>query len=90
MTADGTRLVTLVTLAWTAPLGGPPVTGYRIFAGTEPGLVNEYTSPVIAATSFQVQDDIVPRRYFVVVRAVNECGISSASNQVEVVVPTSW
>jgi predicted phage tail protein len=72
-----------VTLSWTAPPGGP--LGYRVEAGSAPGLGNVANTLIGMATSFSAA--AVPSgTYYVRVRAVASDGESEPSNEVVVVV----
>ncbi|MCC7125111.1 MAG: matrixin family metalloprotease [Acidobacteria bacterium] len=82
-----TRAGNTVTLNWTGPTSGNLPSRYQIHAGSGPGasniLVYETTNP---ATSFQA---FAPAgTYYVRIVSRNNCGSSStASNEVQVVVP---
>ena len=70
-----------VTLTWTAAAGG--VTGYRLEAGTAPGLSNVASGSISAATS--VTASAVPSgTYYIRVRAIGVDGESAPSNEVVV------
>jgi hypothetical protein len=76
----------VVTLAWNAPGSGNLPSRYRILAGNTPGVANllehETTSN---ATSFVAAAP--PGVYYVRVRSQNNCGVSTDSNEVRIVVP---
>jgi hypothetical protein len=76
----------VVTLSWTAPATGNLPSRYRILAGTSPGAADlldyETSSP---ATSFVAAAP--PGTYNVRVRSQNNCGVSTDSNEVRIVVP---
>lgn len=73
-----------VSLSWTAP--DSPVSSYVLEAGSGPGfanLANFSTGGV--ATTFSASD-VAAGRYFVRVRARNDCGAGPASNEVAIAV----
>ena len=72
---------TTVTLSWSAPAGAP--TSYRVEVGTTAGTSNVSSADTgSAATSASLT--LAAAKYFIRVRAVNGCGMSSASNEVTV------
>ena len=72
-----------VTLSWSAPLGA--LLGYRLEAGTAPGLSNVANTAIGLATSFSAS--AVPAgTYYVRIRAIAADGESLPSNEVTVVV----
>ena len=71
-------------MTWSAAPGATP-TAFVIEAGTAPGLGNLGRFPVGTAT--QVSALVGPGTYSVRVRAANRFGLSSASNEVRLVVP---
>lgn len=81
---SGTGTDGVVALSWTSVTGA---SGYRLEAGTQSGASNLAVLPV-AATSLQAPAP--PGTYYLRVRAVNSCGVSSASNELalSVVPPT--
>jgi hypothetical protein len=81
---DGT-----VTLTWSPPLSGDPVTTYIIEAGSGPGLANlAIVTTNTAATGFSASG-VGVGTYYVRVRAQNAGGTSAASNEsILVVGPT--
>jgi hypothetical protein len=81
-----TRIGNIVTLNWSAPASGNLPSRYVILAGSTSGssdlLAMETTTP---APTFMASAQ--PGRYFVRVLGRNNCGDSSASNEIQVVVP---
>lgn len=77
----------VVTLTWQAPsTGGPPAAGFRLIAGTAPGLSDIATIDVGLATSYAVPAPA--GRYYVSAITLNGCGTASDhSAAVTVVVP---
>jgi hypothetical protein len=73
-----------VALAWTAGTGGV-IMGYRLEAGTAPGLSNIASSLVGPTTGFTATS-VPPGTYYVRVRAVAADGESAPSNEVIVIV----
>jgi predicted phage tail protein len=72
-----------VTLTWTATAAGTPVIGYRLEAGTSPGLSNIASSLIGPSAGFTANG--VPfGTYYVRVRAVAADGESAPSNEVVV------
>jgi fibronectin type III domain protein/matrixin len=74
----------IVTLTWSAPSSGGPVSSYVIEAGTAPSLANLLT---VATNSTQTSAGFggVPTgTYYVRVRARNIAGMSTPSNEVQV------
>ncbi len=78
-----------VTLAWSAPGSGDPVTAYVIEAGSSPGLANLANfSTGNAATSFSASG-VGAGTYYVRVRAQNAAGVGPSSNESTLVVGAS-
>jgi hypothetical protein len=77
---------TTVALSWTAPPGGS--SGYRVEAGTAPGLANAANTLVGATPALSVAS-VPSGTYYVRVRAVSAAGQSSPSNEVTVRVGVS-
>lgn len=71
-------------LQWTTGAGAPP-TGYELRAGLSPGALT-LTVPLDAATTSFSAATAPPGTYYVAVAAVNACGVSPVSNEVQVVV----
>jgi predicted phage tail protein len=72
------------TIAWSR---APMATGYVLEAGARSGMTDVARfSTGTAATSF-IATNVPPGRYFVRIRATNDCGTSSHSNEVAVVIP---
>jgi hypothetical protein len=72
-----------VTLSWTGPSGA--VAGYRLEAGTAPGLANVASSVVGVAATFTAAG-VPAGTYYVRVRAIAADGESAPSNEVTLVV----
>lgn len=71
-----------VALSWTtAPNGGSPITGYRIYRGTASGS-ETFLKAVGTVTSYNDTATTKGTTYFYVVRAVNSVGEGAASNEV--------
>jgi predicted phage tail protein len=74
----------LVTLNWSAAAGG--ATSYLVEAGSSPSLSNlASVNTGSSATTFTA--NAPPGTYFVRVRAVTSCGVSSPTSDVTIVVP---
>jgi hypothetical protein len=77
----------IVTLSWSPPATGAPVTGYQIQAGDRAGASNLARLDV-PATPTRAQFAGVPRgTYYVRVMSIDALGPSAASNEVTLVVP---
>jgi glucose/arabinose dehydrogenase len=75
----------VATFSWLPPLGA---TGYRMTAGTAPGLANLADMEVGLSASLTVPlAGIPPGTYFVRLAAVSACGLGAASNEVALSVP---
>ncbi|MCC7126516.1 MAG: PQQ-binding-like beta-propeller repeat protein [Acidobacteria bacterium] len=74
-----------VTLSWTVP--DDVVTGYRVEAGSAPGLADLAVLPVSSGNSVTIPQ-VPAGRYYVRLRALNHTGAGAVSNEVQVVVPT--
>jgi hypothetical protein len=76
-----------VSLTWTVPGGTPPVTGYRLLAGSAPGMQDVAVLDLPPnATTFASAG--VPRgTYYVRIVAASGIGFSDLSNELTVVVP---
>jgi predicted phage tail protein len=72
-----------ITLSWTAPPG--VVLGYRLEAGTAPGLNNIANSVVGVSTTFSATG-VPAGTYYVRVRAIGSDGDSAVSNEVVVAI----
>jgi hypothetical protein len=70
----------IVTLNWSAPSSGSPISGYIVEAGSASGLSNLYNGPTGSAMPAAVTP-APPGTYFVRLRARNACGISGPSNE---------
>ena len=77
---------TSVSLSWSLPAESTAVTGYRLEAGSQPGLADILTAPLGPAPAFAASG-VPPGRYYVRVRAVNENGVSVPSNAIVIDVP---
>lgn len=78
-----------VTLTWSAPASGDPVSAYLIEAGSASGRADLASfSTGNGATSF-FATDVGAGTYFVRVRAINSGGTSAASNETVLVVGSS-
>lgn len=75
-----------VTLSWTLPVASTAVTGYRLEAGSQPGLADILISSLGPAPSFGAAG-VPAGRYYVRIRALNGNGVSAPSNEVVVDVP---
>jgi uncharacterized delta-60 repeat protein len=70
-----------IALSWTAPPnGGSPITGYRIYRGTASG-GKTFLKAVGTVTSYNDRDTTKGTAYYYAVRAVNDVGEGSASNE---------
>ena len=75
-----------VTLTWSAPSSGDPVTSYTIEAGSGPGLANlAVVTTNSTATAFSAAG-VGNGTYYVRVRAQNASGTSAASNESTLIV----
>lgn len=77
---------TSVSLSWSLPAESTAVTGYRLEAGSQPGLADILTAPLGPAPAFAASG-VPPGRYYVRVRAVNANGVSVPSNAIVIDVP---
>lgn len=75
-----------VSLTWALPAESTAVTGYRLEAGSHPGLANILTSSLGPGGSFGAAG-VPPGRYYVRVRAVNANGVRAPSNEIVIDVP---
>ena len=74
-----------VQLSWSVPSsnGGSPVTGYRIYRSTSPGVTPQSGTLVATVVNLSYKDTATVRgaKYYYVVTAVNAVGESAASNE---------
>ncbi len=77
---------TSVSLSWTLPEESTATTGYRLEAGTGPGLADLLTTDAGMATAFAASS-VPAGRYYVRIRALNGNGVSAPSNEVVIDVP---
>ncbi len=75
-----------VALSWTLPVESTAVTGYRLEAGSQPGLADVLTTALGPTPSFAASG-VPPGRYYVRMRALNGNGASTPSNEIVVNVP---
>jgi hypothetical protein len=75
-----------VTLIWSAPLSGGPVSTYLIEAGSSPGVANLANFSTNSAARIYIATDVGGGTYFVRVRGVNSGGAGLPSNEVMIVV----
>lgn len=73
-----------ITLTWTAPTSGDPVTTYLLEAGTGPGLANILVVPIGAGTSF-VAPGVPDGTFWLRVRGTNGAGAGTPSESLGVV-----
>jgi len=83
-TLSGTANDTLVNLQWSPPSSGI-AQGYRLLAGTAPGLVNLGTQDY-PATVTALSGNVAYGTYYVRVQSLNVCGASTPSNEIALVV----
>jgi predicted phage tail protein len=77
---------TTVTLNWTAPAAGGPVSNYVVEAGSAPGLANLAVSATTGAQTSMAFTDVPFGTYYVRVRARNPLGSGNPSNEITVAV----
>ena len=75
----------LVTLSWSPPVGGSPVTHYLLFVGTAPG-ASDLVNGVPVGNVLSVSGTVVPNRYYARVQAVNGYGVGPTSFEISFVV----
>jgi hypothetical protein len=78
-----------VTLTWSAPGSGDPVTSYVLEAGSATGLANLANASTGSTATTYVAPGVGVGTYFVRVRAQNAAGVSAVSNEVVVTVGQS-
>ena len=81
-----TSLGNSVTLSWSAPGAGDPVTSYVIEAGSAPGLANLANFSTGRALTVFGASGVGAGTYYVRVRAANAAGTSAPSNEAVLVV----
>lgn len=74
-----------VSLQWSENPAGPTVAGYRLEAGTGPGLANVGVVP-LPTTTRTLSAPVPPGTYYARVRAANRAGLSAPSNEVTLLV----
>ncbi len=79
-TLSGSSNDTLVNLQWTAPSTGM-VQGYRLLAGTGPGLANLGVQDYPASVT-SLSGNVAYGTYYVRVQSSNVCGFSAPSNEI--------
>ncbi len=77
-----------ITLGWTAPTTGDPVTSYSLEVGSAPGLANFVVVPLGAATTFSAPG-VGDGSYWLRVRGSNAAGSGPPSEDVAVVMGAS-
>jgi beta-lactamase superfamily II metal-dependent hydrolase len=83
----GAAVASLVTLGWSVPTSGCPVSGYVVRAGSAPNLTNVVVLPV--GNVLGLQATAPPGTYFVTVTAQNAFGTSAPSNEAIVTIGPS-
>ena len=73
-------------IQWTPPTAGAQPSGFELRARVVPGALNAVRIPLPAMTTSYSTAGAPPGTYYVAVAAVNACGISGPSNEVQVVV----
>ena len=75
-----------VTLTWSAPTTGGPVTSYQLEAGSAPGASNLAIFDTGSGATAMGVNGVPPGTYFVRIKAKNSSGISTTSNEIVVIV----
>jgi predicted phage tail protein len=75
-----------VSFAWNAPASGPLPSQYGIAAGSAPGLM-DIAAFATGNLATSLSASAPPGTYYVRVVALNACGISAFTNEVQVVIP---
>jgi hypothetical protein len=73
-----------VTLGWSPSTGGP--TSYIVEAGSSPGLADLATVDTGSTAGSATFTSVGRGTYFVRLRAKNACGLSGASNEIQIAV----
>lgn len=76
-----------VSLHWSPPTYGAAVSGYRIFAGTQPGVADVAVLDLAAASAGFSAGGVPPGTYYVRVAATSAVGFGDVSNELAIVVP---
>lgn len=76
----------IVTLSWNAPTTGGTVLRYRLEAGTSPGASNAGLFDLGGQVTSVVFAGVPNGTFYVRLRAINNTGVSAASNEVTVIV----
>ncbi|MCC6991880.1 MAG: hypothetical protein IT181_22950 [Acidobacteria bacterium] len=76
-----------VSLNWSTPTSGAAVSGYRLFAGTQPGGADAAVLDLAAASGSFSAGGVPPGTYYVRVVATSAVGFGDVSNEVTIVVP---
>ena len=75
----------LVTLSWSPPVEGSPVTQYLVYVGTVPG-GSDLVNGVPVGNVLSVSGTVAQNRYYARVQAVNGYGVGPTSSEISFVV----